>query len=131
MLFIDAPAKEGDPWRATIRIEVIGRTGDGGPVELISEYRAEFVFATEEEVKSGAPVLARADAVSEVRRTSPRLLMEEVTESAGLADLPLPDNWNVSARMRCGAIATNSPSRTTTATAGSTSRSARPTAALF
>jgi len=97
VLFIDAPEREGDPWRATIRIEVIGRTGDGGPVELISEYRAEFAFASEEEVKSEAPVLARADAVSEVRRTSPRLLMEEVTESTGLADLPLPDNWNVSA----------------------------------
>jgi hypothetical protein len=97
VLFIDAPAREGDPWRATIRIEVIGRAADGGPIESISEYRAGFAFAAEEEVKSEAPVLARADAVSEVWRSSPRLLMEEVTEATGLADLSLPDNWEVSA----------------------------------
>ncbi len=95
VLFINAPV-EGEPaWSTTIRIEVGGRTKQSGPIEMQAEFEARFVFADEEELKAGGRALARATATSTVRRSSPRLLMEEVTESTGLADLPLPDNWNL------------------------------------
>ena len=88
---------EADRWETDLLLMAAGAGDDEAPVEHVSRHHAEFRFADEEEVKTGR-VLASLRVASETRRTSPRDVMQEVTEKVGFAELPLQDNWNLPRR---------------------------------
>ena len=97
VLFIDLPPEPGGAWPAKISIGAIGRSAGGAPLEQVWNLDAEFRFADEEQVKAGRGTLLRADVTGVVERSSPRILMEEVTRPTGLDALPLIDGWDLPA----------------------------------
>ncbi len=87
---------DDDPggWTARLLLTVVGADVAAGPRELEAEYRTTFRFGDESDLTS-RPALTVFHVESETLRTSPSRLMEEVTLQAGLADLPIPDNWEL------------------------------------
>lgn len=99
ILHIDRDQQESDRWQTRWLLTVRGTGPDKTLIEVASEHELELRFANDEEIRKRA-IVSHWRVVSHVRRTSPALLMEEVTISSGLADVPLPDNWKLPAEDR-------------------------------
>ncbi len=88
---LDADA--GHRWSTQILLTAFGRDAEGGLLALDTLQQVEFRYQEESEI-DGGQVVSQWKVSSERLRRCPRMLMEEVTLRAGLAKLPLRDNWN-------------------------------------
>jgi hypothetical protein len=79
-------------WSTQLLLTAYGQDSKGGLLALDSLQRVDFRYHAESELDGGR-VVSQWNVSSERLRTCPRMLMEEVTEQAGLAQLPLLDNW--------------------------------------
>jgi hypothetical protein len=96
VLQIDRSERDGERWVTKLLFTVQGTNREGGRLELEAENDVEFRFAGERAIKKKKePVLARWQVTADKLRGSPRVLMKEVTEQVGLADLPIRDNWKL------------------------------------
>jgi hypothetical protein len=86
-------------WTSRILLEFSGLTSDQQPYLLESQHTLGLTFSSDDDIQAGRIVTAWRDDSRSLRR-SDGVLMKEVTKSAGLANLPLPDNWEMSAPQR-------------------------------
>ena len=100
VLFLDPhPEREG-AWVAVMMLSAVGVDPEGAPIEHLSEHRLELYYEGEEEaLKKPGPIIARLDVQLEVERRAPQMLMQEVTAETGIAEIPLPDNWNLTSNL--------------------------------
>ncbi|MEJ6579998.1 MAG: VCBS repeat-containing protein [Akkermansiaceae bacterium] len=88
-----AAAGEGK-WETRLLLTATGRGARGAVTALESQHTVGFQTKTNADFNSGA-VVSSWKILSEIRRTSPQMLMEEVTEASQLHRLPLTDNWKM------------------------------------
>jgi hypothetical protein len=81
-------------WKARVLLGFTGIDHDDQFLLLESEHWIE-CHIEDEMVIDRVPLIDRWTMIYEVLRTSPVTLMEDATESHGLADLPIPDNWDL------------------------------------
>ena len=79
-------------WTASILLKFVGVTPDQRPYVVESHHTVGLKFSNDDEIKEGNIVSSWRDD-SRSTRHSDNVLMKEVTASAGLDNLPLPDNW--------------------------------------
>ncbi len=86
---------EDDPqlWQAHLLISVYGNDAPSHTM-IDSEHQVVFRIQDDDHIE-GQPILKSWQVLSYSRRRSQQPLMEEVTAEAGLARLPLPDNWEL------------------------------------
>ncbi len=95
VLHIDRTAAQTNLWKLELLLTFDGFNATNGPAVLESRHRVEARFANDDQIAAG-PILTRWQMDAESFRSSPRPLMEEVTESAGLTGhAALPDNWKL------------------------------------
>ncbi|MEW6305537.1 MAG: VCBS repeat-containing protein [Verrucomicrobiota bacterium] len=82
-------------WETKLLLTAAGRDGQGRHLEHVSEHLTEFRFQSADEITNQGHVVARWSIQNEELRVSEKALLEEVTESVGLHDLPITDNWKV------------------------------------
>ncbi|MCH7728692.1 MAG: VCBS repeat-containing protein, partial [Planctomycetes bacterium] len=80
-----------DLWSTKTLLAVAG-SDQRGPIELEVLSQVEFRFADDAEILGGK-ILESWRVTGETIRHCSQILMEEVTDSVGLADLPIHDNW--------------------------------------
>ena len=85
-----------DRWSSRVYFSAAGTDAAGTLVELEAVYRVRLRFADPELIES-EPVVTELEVESELARHAPRRLLEEVTETWGLAALGLADNWELPA----------------------------------
>ncbi|MFQ5733485.1 MAG: FG-GAP repeat domain-containing protein [Planctomycetaceae bacterium] len=87
---------DGTPgrWRTRLLLTYAGSGERSQFVELKSEHRVEFTIANERQLDRAATI-DRWEVLSEKIRSARTSLMEEVTSSWGLKELPIPDNWEL------------------------------------
>lgn len=92
-----APNRPGRLWFLIVESQILllahGRDHDGQWIDWESEHEWNLLCANDQEIANGK-IIHRWNVLNETFRTCPRPLLEEVTESLGLADLSLPDNWD-------------------------------------
>ncbi len=84
--------EDGLDWTTRILLEFSGVGANQQPYVVESRHTLRLTFSTDEEIRAGRIVSDWRDD-SRSMRQSETVLMKEVTESAGLTDVPLPDNW--------------------------------------
>jgi len=94
VLHIDREEQNENLWHVELLIAATGSANDGSRVSMESIHRVHCRFKREEDIKAGQ-ILELWVVQSETFRTSGAQLFEEVAEKAGLAELPLYDNWKV------------------------------------
>ena len=83
-----------ETWQARLLLTFHGTTSDGSPAFFESEHFIACTIENAREIDRVA-ILDNWTIERETGRSSTRRLMEEVTVEAGLANLPVPDNWNL------------------------------------
>jgi FG-GAP-like repeat/FG-GAP repeat len=91
---LELDTSDGQTWKSRILLECSGLTVSQERRVLQSNHAIEFQFAAEEDIRTGKIISAWRDESRSSRR-SDQILMEEITESTGLTDLPLYDNWKL------------------------------------
>eukprot|EP00913_Durusdinium_trenchii_P023301 g21879.t1 len=81
-------------WRATLLLTCVGIEKHSHFIELQSKHQVDFTASNIRQVGNGATI-DRWEILSQETRVARKPLMEEVTESWGLARLPIPDNWKI------------------------------------
>ena len=82
----------GPEWNIRFLITAEGENSAGARTLFESEHAVLGFFSTDEEIEAGS-ILSGWHVLSEEFRSSPRFLMEEVTETANLHNQGLFDNW--------------------------------------
>jgi hypothetical protein len=93
VLHID-PGSDPGTWDTQLQLNVRGESTRGGPVELLMLFRAGFRFDLTSDIE-GLRTIERFEITSEALRQSEQPLMEEASETFGLTELPLKDNWTL------------------------------------
>ncbi len=88
-----AAAGEGK-WETRLLLTATGRGVGGAVAALESQHTVGFQTKSKADFEAGA-VVSAWKILSETSRTSPQMLMEEVTEASQLHRLPLADNWKM------------------------------------
>jgi len=99
VMYADPVDTESGRWKTEALLTIVGVGRDGGPLEHVSEHGIEFIFASDDVVKAGGPIVSRFTIKKAAERTAPRELMEEVTRQTGIAEIPLPDNWKLPTKL--------------------------------
>lgn len=84
---------ETDIWEARVLLSVFGTSAENSVI-VESEHAVSFRILDHDKIED-EPIVRRWEVLSQSRRQSQQALLEEVTEQAGLAQLPLPDNWRL------------------------------------
>jgi hypothetical protein len=92
VLTIDQLNEQEGTWEMELLIAANGTRQTGELVSLESTHRVVCRWSDEREIDGGS-ILWRWTTETCAVRTSPRRLMEEVTDRAGLSKLPIEDNW--------------------------------------
>ena len=86
---------EAESWTAEILLTAQGHRDDGDLLAFDSLQNVEFHFNDSDQL--GDPHVVTQWKVNSTRlRSCPQMLMEEVTQDVGFAELPLVDNWETS-----------------------------------
>ena len=94
VLHIDREEQDKTLWHAELLVATTGLANEGSRISMESIHRVHCRFKRDEDIEAGQ-ILESWVVQSETFRTSGAQLFEEVTEKAGLAELPLYDNWSV------------------------------------
>ena len=92
VLYLDRVGGSDLHWKVRFWHEAEGRTAQDEWVSLEAEYDAEVRFSVKEDI-DGGQVISAFSPSHRILRRGPGPLFQEVTESAGLSRLPIPDNW--------------------------------------
>jgi hypothetical protein len=98
VLHIDSTDEKQQVWRTRLLLTAFGENAKGGPMQRVSEHDVEFVVSDKDAFKEAieaGPVIQRWSIASDKLRESEHYLLEEITEKAGLTNLPIHDNWVV------------------------------------
>ena len=98
MQVLDIRTTEGG-WSVRFQLSAGGAGQAGELIEHLSQHRGEFRYEDEETIKSGGKIIAALEVETELHRSSPRGLLEEVTDQVGFSEIPLPDNWRLPTRL--------------------------------
>lgn len=85
-------------WSARFWLRLHGVNSSGAAREHVSEHNVEIAATSFETLKTelqNGSVITSWTEVSRIERESPTTAMREITESVGLNEVPLIDNWNV------------------------------------
>lgn len=96
VLHIDSKDPQQTIWQTRFLLTAFGESAKGGPMQRISEHDVEFVVSDKDAFKTcieAGPVIRHWTMTSDTLRESEHYLLEEITEKAGLAKLPMNDNW--------------------------------------
>ncbi|MBL6923598.1 MAG: VCBS repeat-containing protein [Akkermansiaceae bacterium] len=94
-----APAQgELEQWKTNLLLSATGTDAKGGLLAIDSKHDALFRIPAGTDFSEGA-ALQSWDIVSDRRRHSERMLMEEITVNSGLERNPIIDNWTMPQNM--------------------------------
>jgi hypothetical protein len=94
VLKIEQDSDESTIWRLDTLLQAFGVNSNGGPIEVGLKGKMVCQFLDAKKIQDG-PCIQSWIATTATIRQSDTQLMKEVTEEAGLAKLPIQDNWLV------------------------------------
>lgn len=96
---LELETEDGLNWTSKILLQFVAFESEPQPFVVESHHTLQLTFSSDDEIKAHRIISGwRDDSRSE--RRSDSVLMREVTEEAGLAKMPFPDNWNLGASSR-------------------------------